>query len=400
MKKFLTLIAGAALITACSNEADVERGYVPSTDKIVFAVAADDMTRAKGEITSTADMGLVQDGTTKVDFGVFGCYTGALKYENTTVKPDFMYNQCVTFGDNGWDYAPTKYWPNEEEDYVSFFAYAPYEPNPGVGQAAIIDMSRPTDYGDPWINFRLPDYPWGNGLPINDYAYVAPNQVDLLYGVKTIGGEGHSDELFTDQKRPKLSDSEQSQKMKFNFRHALACFGDKITIKMSQALATRLQGYADVTITKITISYENLAAKARLVLNSPSGPNWKEIISGELTTTRTYERALNDVSFLMNATDNTTAKTISEGDGLFYIPFRISGTEEPQAVITIDYTVKNNANSIYTGTATNTCPLSLITEGKKQALELTLGEDFDLQHLVYDLTNETATGPSYSREAK
>ena len=35
-----------------------------------------------------------------------------------------MYNQCVTFGDNGWDYAPTKYWPNEEEDYVSFFAYA------------------------------------------------------------------------------------------------------------------------------------------------------------------------------------------------------------------------------------------------------------------------------------
>ena len=138
MKKILTLFAAAMLITACSNEdgATTDDGRQTAQSTITFDVTDNgSLTRAQGDITSS-------NFQTK-KFGVFASYTGKLKYESTTVSPDFMYNQPVSCDASGnWSYAPTKFWPNDAAEYVSFFAYAPYEESPADDGRCIIDMGR------------------------------------------------------------------------------------------------------------------------------------------------------------------------------------------------------------------------------------------------------------------
>ena len=378
MRRYLLFITATTLLVAsCSNDADeTTGGYQPSDKAIAFDVADDGQTRAPGEIIEDGTNNLVAAG----GFGVFACYTGKLTYENTTVSPDFMYNQHVTGtkdseGNITWSYKPVKYWPNDNREYVSFFAYAPYE-NAPADNKCIIDLSKSYDLGDPWLNYRLAANPWD----------ATNGQVDLLYGTKE--GTG----LWTDLQRP-----DTGNKLKFTFHHALACIGDKITIKMSEELNELLTGYADITINKITVDYKHLTTKGRLILRSDGGAaNWKEIISGEITTARTYTKNVS-ISFPKDGGDNTSDKEISTGDGLFYIPLRIAGQGTACAEVTITYTVRNNASSSYSGTATTTFPLDMSLEGKKQGIALQLTKTLDLQHLVYEI-GTGATEPSYSRQ--
>jgi len=69
--------------------------------------------------------------------GVFAFYQKAksngypVDFNKNIGEPTFMYNQELTTADGGvhWTYAPTKYWPNNVNDQLSFFAYAPYDPS-------------------------------------------------------------------------------------------------------------------------------------------------------------------------------------------------------------------------------------------------------------------------------
>ena len=374
MKRYLILMTAATLVAACSNDANFDNeGYEPSNKAIAFDANEEGATtRAIGMIDSNQDLQALTQG-----FGVFGSYTGRLTYENTTVSPDFMYNQQVKYDNNLWTYSPVKYWPNNSTDYVSFFAYAPYEATPkDDGQRCIIDMSKRYDLGDPWINYRLAENPWSTTNP----------QVDLLYG------QHNNNSTYTpwlDQQKP---NNPIDEKLLFTFRHALACIGDEITIKCSGALANLITDYATITISQVTIKYQNLTTKGRLVLRCIGSANWKEIISGELTTTRTYTK---NVNIQFTSANYTTAQTISTGDGLFYIPLRIAGTEAAKAEVTIAYTV-NNGNSSYSGTGTTSFELDMSTEGQKQGIALQLTENFDLQHLVY-VIGRGANNPSYSK---
>lgn len=375
MKRFLMLMTTAALMAACSNDTDeVESGYIQSENAIAFDASTDDglTTRASGEINNAA---LQTKG-----FGVFGFYTGRLTYENTTVSPDFMYNQQVIFNNtrNAWEYSPVKYWPNDSRDYVSFFAYAPYEATPTDDGRCIIDMSKRYEQGDPWINYRIAADPWSTTKP----------QVDLLYGQHDNNNNYTS---WLDQQKP---NNPRSDRLKFTFRHALSCIGDEITITCSQELADLITGYATFNISKVQIDYKNLTTKGRLVLRCAGSANWKEIISGELTTTRTYNK---NVNITFTPSNFTTEQTISTGDGLFYIPLRVAGTDAPMAEVTITYTVTNNENNSYSGTATTSFELDMNMEGQKQGIALQLTKNLDLQHLVYTIGG-TATEPSYCRQ--
>ncbi|MBO7589968.1 MAG: fimbrillin family protein [Prevotella sp.] len=378
MKRYLILMTAAtALLAACSNDADNE-GYEPSNMAIAFEANEEgSATRAPGMIVDTEGLKALRQG-----FGVFGSYTGRLTYENTTVSPDVMYNQQITWANNAWAYSPVKYWPNDNRDYVSFFAYAPYEASPrDDGQRCIIDMSKRYDLGDPWINYRLAENPWSTTNP----------QVDLLYGQHEMSNNYTS---WLDQQKP---NDPTNYKVLFTFRHALACIGDEITIKCSPELANLITGYATITISQVTINYKNLTTKARLVLNSIGSANWKEIISGELTSTRTYIKDLVNNPITFDSNNFTTEQTISTGDGLLYIPLRIAGTDAAQAEVTITYTVTNNAGKSYTGTGTTTFDLDMNLEGRKQGIALQLTKNLDLQHLVYTI-GRGAIGPSYSRK--
>ena len=377
MKKILTLFAAAMLITACSNEDGTQEGYQPSTSPIAFEVTDNgSLTRALGEIKSSTDF----QGTL---FGVFASYTGKLKYENTTVSPDFMCNQPIKYEGSNWTYAPVKYWPNDASEYVSFFAYAPYEESPADDGRCIIDMSKWDDKGDPWLNYRLVADPF-NGDAIHQ-------QVDLLYavneGATTAAGD---DTPWLDLQKPEVND-----KVKFTFKHALACVGDLITIQMSEALAQKLDNYAELTINSVKIDYKNLTNKARLVLKCRNIPDWREIVSGQLTVSRTLNIANPDDCDPLTSTSPTV---ISEGKGLFYIPLQVQGTADPVAEVTLNYTVKILATGkTFNGEATGSFPLSLnAMEGKKQPIALNLGVNIDMQHLIYQLDNDPATEPSYA----
>jgi len=441
MKKYLTIFAGALLMAACNNDAEDiagnSNGYQPSTDAIAFEVeqqgVQNSTTRALGEIYDDAAL------QTK-EIGVFASYTGKLKYENTTVSPDFMWNQRLAYASGEWTYNPVKYWPNTIDganrvEYVSFFAYAPYEQNPtDDGTKCIIDLSANNVNGDPWLNYRLAKYPWPKDETGADRT---PNQVDLLYGTKRIGDTApYTYEPWTnvtnwnDAKTAKVIG--EGQKVKFTMKHALASIGNEIKISISQEMADLIRNYSRIDVTGIKIVYKNLTNKARLVLNSADGSaNWKEIISGELTTSRTYVNmfasniefdgtkwetgtAVNnytdgddanrtEITYLNTTTDVNSGKI---GDGLFYIPLQIAGTEKPQAEVTLYYKVWINALNNYIATtpdpaeAKSTIDLNINDmEGKQQGLLLILGKDFDLMHEVWTLGG-TATEPSYSRITK
>lgn len=393
-RRYFLLVTAALLLVACQqNAGDQTDGYVPSSEAISFdAATGGTETRAVGEINDNAAL-------RAKSFGVFACRTGKESYENATVSSDFMHNQQVTYASSAWTYSPVKYWPNNADEHISFFAYAPHEATPKDDGRCIIDMSKREDLGDPWINYRLPAKPWGNydDTKDNNYDAATAEQIDLLYGVNSA-----TDKPWFDQTKANYN---VSQKMTFTFRHALACVGDEITLQLSDDLRTRLNGYSTITINKVTIVYKNLATKGRLILNSWASPNWKEIVSGELTTSRTLviEKVGSDALSTVcdfdltktNAADG--ARIISTNHGLFYIPMQVSGTNAPVAEITLNYTITVTATAeSITGDTTGSFALSLNNmEGKKQGIALMLSKDLDLLHLVY-VIGGTATEPSYA----
>ena len=361
MKQYLTLLAATLLLmTGCDR--GLNRPGAEGDCPIRFEVSAvEPETRAANAVNS-------ESALRDVHVGVFASYTGKLTYENTTVSPDYMYNQEVMYTGGHWEYTPVKLWPNDANDYVSFFAYAPYEANPAEGSASgIIGMSRSVDLGDPWINFRLPEF---------------ENQVDLLYAQrrKTEGGTVKYVSWLDQQK---LGWGEEP--MHFVLKHALACIGDGVSVRMSDALYTRMHTQqVDIAFTNVTINYRNLATKARLVLRSADTPNWKEIISGELTCSRTYNSGALDGSmkFVHTATANPAAITLDSGNGLFYIPLQIAGTPRPVADIYLTYTVSNRSGALFTDVATASVQFGPAEAGTVQNFALTLNDDFNLEATV------------------
>ena len=60
-------------------------------------------------------------------FGVFAYYTKTSNWGNgNNFTPDFMYNEDVAFDGTSYTYDPIKYWPNNTNDKITFWAYYPY----------------------------------------------------------------------------------------------------------------------------------------------------------------------------------------------------------------------------------------------------------------------------------
>lgn len=82
--------------------------------------------------------------------GILAYYTGSNDWTKAAT-PNFMYNQSVRRSNNTspWTYSPVKYWPNNEKEKISFFAYAPYN---AVG----VTPSGNTVAGFPYLNYTVP----------------------------------------------------------------------------------------------------------------------------------------------------------------------------------------------------------------------------------------------------
>ena len=170
LKKTAYRIATLALLTlaglaACSKQPQTpeEPDWEALTgDKpIHFSVSI-----AGEEATKTTSLSAIYNNFRVFAFyqpGVIGGSAG--EWAPLTWTSNFMYDQAVTYNDDAWTYSPVKYWPNNAENTITFWAYSPY-----YGDTSILKL-RETNSSD--------DY--GNTIPgIPDIQFTTDGSKDLL----------------------------------------------------------------------------------------------------------------------------------------------------------------------------------------------------------------------------
>lgn len=359
VKQLITLPA-FLLLAACAGDGaaddsiSLSRSDAAGGSAIFFSI--DENSSATNGRSATRAAGREDLSRLRSDgFGVFACRTGKHPYVSSSISWNFMWNQKVEYSGGSWTYSPVKYWPNETTDgagdeYVTFFAYAPYSRRDNSDKASrcIVDFSNATEIGDAWLTYQLggSESNWQN------------DQVDLLYAVAK------------DQKRPEKTGS----KIKFSFRHALAGAGDRVKVVCGELFQYRLRQLAatrgetvTLTLDKVTLDY-TLTRKGRLMLNNASEPNWQEIASDDPMVHRTLELEPG----LLMATASATACTASDYEksdlGVFYIPMNPAG-EKQQVEVTVYYSLSTG----YSGSVSGVIELAVDgAESSNQDYVLTL----------------------------
>lgn len=187
----------AALLVAGCSQNEVTEVSPDARPQLSFGVYTGTPTR--GVDTDNTSIKDDPDAADKYGgFGIMGYFTGSKTWEEakTTTAPGFMHNQMVKWdatGAGAWTYTPVKYWPNNPNDKISFFAYAPYESSWQNGTKSGVITSSATTQGIPYIQFKLKE---GNDLP---------KMVDLVVAQKT-------DQQY----------STNSGKVSFQFEHTLS----------------------------------------------------------------------------------------------------------------------------------------------------------------------------------
>lgn len=350
MKKITTTLASAILVlTGCSQNEVIDE--VAQNQPIEFGtyVGRPAQTRA----TSTANKPL--------SLGVFGYYTKTNDWKPSD-PANFMNNQEVTSSDNGttYTYSPIKYWPNNTGEKVSFFAYAPYNADAKVKNA--------TDNG-----FTL------EGFTVTD---VVKNHKDLLY-VK--------DDQTLNLERPEVTD-----KVTFNFAHALARIGFSATFKVDDqtATGTGLDDNTKITINRVTLSSANSTDKLFYssgdlkVAKGTSGfsINWDNFsVEGNRIasfTLNTEQSNFGTEGNILQTKDDPKKSEIKQLNGddsfIMIIPQNLETTD---ITITVEYDVETtdakltdtDSKSIITNTISNTLKGFNFEAGKAYTYNLILG---------------------------
>ena len=290
MKKIylMTAMAIAMMFTACSSSEDGVEVDNPKTPVLAQKVPVGFNAYAERGTTRSGwagDLDIDQLKKTKANgggFGVFAYYTDLKKYDQTYV-PNFMYNQGVfwngedgTAGSDTWIYSPMMYWPNEsgsdaqsdDEDKVTFFAYAPYVEHSSGASGSVADatygitgFSRNSTAGDPIVKYIA--------------SFDPAKSVDLCWGVcagtswaKFQGAANQTMQEglpWTDVEHPQGID----QKMTFTFRHALSQLN--VQIDADPDIATHNETSEVAAGTKVyvrSISFTGIATHGALNLNN------------------------------------------------------------------------------------------------------------------------------------
>ena len=282
MKKTLLFAAAAlTMLASCSQSDDLNNAPVVAESQnnaIEFGTYVGKGTGTRttngtpGSITTTS----LQTGAHKdAGFGVFAYYTGTNNYTysavtttgatgQTSVKPNFMYNQQVKWNDGlsasyvtKWQYSPLKYWPNEvasgavdnqtgaaTTDYthggnVSFFAYAPYVSS-ASGDDGITGMTAASAQSDPILTYSVAaagndvvDLLWGTAGSASANVVggansgVTYNSTGSEYQQSILPNKATSPDGYT--LNADLTKQKTNGKVDFAFKHALAKVGGSTT---------------------------------------------------------------------------------------------------------------------------------------------------------------------------
>lgn len=229
-KQFLFGMAAVAALCSCSNNEVMEAPESLQTP-IAFGTYVGNSVNGRALVNDkSAIEGTIRSGVTnRAGIGVFAYYTGQDTYASANGTPNFMYNQQLEYRASKWGYTPLKYWPNNNDDKVSFFAYAPYSPLDTDGSATsatdgdnITGFSTNTATGDPTVTFTV------NG--------TVKSQQDLLYAdaSQNSGATKLIDRIKqTTVDNANISISEQ---VKFDFKHALARIGFNVEASVDKVI--------------------------------------------------------------------------------------------------------------------------------------------------------------------
>lgn len=291
---FIGSLAALALMASCSSSNDDLNGgattpqesNVPLTFSSYLGRTATTRAGATGTITTDG-----AGNTTSLQtegFGLFATYTDNATYTATT-GPNFMYNTKVSTKD--WTYSPLRYWPNETSttnadgkgatsegvDRLSFFAYAPYvEATATTGAVTentvgITALTANNATTDPKVTYVVADDP--------------SKSVDLLWGVVPAGTTKWSNVTGTDidiaEGKPYLNliKPNTTQKVNFNFRHALAKLGLKVVGAFDAVTGGTKDAATKITVASVTIEGTGFKKTAVLNLNNTTAnePLWEAV---------------------------------------------------------------------------------------------------------------------------
>lgn len=160
--KSLLLVAAAAMTMASCSQNEIVETNPDANRAIGFGVYTG--TQTKGLVTdnSTTD-GVTANGlkVASKGFGILAYQTSG-GYNTTSAKGLFMDNVHAAWESSeaggSWKYSPTKFWPTNDTDKISFFGYAPFTTAAtGTPSANGIKITNATASEDPLLEFTLQD---------------------------------------------------------------------------------------------------------------------------------------------------------------------------------------------------------------------------------------------------
>lgn len=299
MKKIMLAAATAVvLFSACSqNEVFENRS---GSNAIKFGTYTAMPTKASGLI---ADNVFPEDGK----MGVFAYYTGNVAWDGTA-SPNFMHNQLVTKTATEYACSPTKYWPNNAGDKITFFAYYPHN------AAGLSWQDRTTPNPAPYTNASA-----GFPVAVLDIQDSAKNHVDFMYAT------------VNNQTKP-----QGNTPVQFKFKHALT------QVNLQAKLASELIKDNNGTSSNTTVTIKNIKFK-------------NVYKSGILDIAQDEDRwttsTLADFTAVLSNTagveiTGTTAQTVTADTEIFIM---MPQTLSNNAAIEVTYTVKTIDSALKDG---------------------------------------------------
>ena len=235
--------------------------------------------------TQTRGTDFTKDNLTSL--GVLAYLTQGSNFNVSSSTPNFMYNQEVTkaSGTATWEYTPTKFWPTNSNDKITFFAYAPDNPT----------------------GLTVPDIT-ATGYP--SFTYEVPSteaaQTDLLLA------------------KPAPNKTASDGKVNFSFKHALT----RIVLNVEAG-----GGFTGITINSLSIKTKKSGTVAFSSTTSPTDwMQWSNIASG----------TGNDISCtatLPSSSSTVTAGSTGKIATFFLLPIAATGNTSENATLTFSYTM-------------------------------------------------------------